>query len=83
MKKHGWIQKGYRFEHGDVTRGQMRTFIAAYEAEHGYAPTQREIARACFITEPVVRHHLKVMARIGQLTHQPGKHRSIRLTEAA
>lgn len=83
MKKHGWMQKGYRFAHGEATRQQMRDFIARYEHEYGYVPTQAEIARACYITEPVVRHHFKVMQAIGQLTYQPGKHRSVRLIGAA
>lgn len=54
-------------------------YLAAYVDEHGYSPSRREIAAACFIAKTQVRTHLDKLALLGHIEHSDGLARGIRL----
>lgn len=57
-------------------------FIRGFIAEHGHAPTDREIQSGMrFSSQSVARHYLAVLERKGALERQAGKARSIVLPE--
>lgn len=67
---------------GNGTRADIYLYIERYVRERGYAPSQREIARACYLAQSTVRYHLRVLAAQGKIEIERGKYRGIRLTEA-
>lgn len=54
-------------------------FLREYLAAHGYAPSQREIADACFISQTAVTRYLDRLRAARRIWSAPGKPRSIRL----
>ena len=66
------------------TTQSVFAFISIYYAEHGYGPSQREIADACFIGRSAVQPHLIKLEAWGCITLDEGKARSLRplMTEA-
>ncbi|MBI5670287.1 MAG: MarR family transcriptional regulator [Chloroflexi bacterium] len=54
-------------------------FIRVYIREWGYAPSIREIARACYISPGNVYRYLDKLEGKGLIERQPGVARSIRL----
>jgi SOS-response transcriptional repressor LexA len=56
-------------------------FIVAYSAEHGFAPSQREIARQCYISLSMVARYLDRLELSGRITRTGGQARSIRVVE--
>ncbi len=59
-------------------------FIRQHQAEHGYAPTIREIGDAMGIRSTNgVSDHLKALERRGWIKRAPGAARAIRILEAA
>ena len=73
-------------EGGQVfTRQGRRILIAvnAYQADHGYAPTVREIGEMVNLYSPSTVHaHLKTLQERGYITWQPERARTIKATEA-
>jgi repressor LexA len=62
------------------TREKIITFIYAFNEEHGYSPTVRDILKGCDISSTaVVQHHLDVLQREGRIHRDPEVFRSIRL----
>jgi repressor LexA len=62
------------------TREKIITFIYAFNDEHGYSPTVRDILKGCDISSTaVVQHHLDVLQREGRIHRDPEVFRSIRL----
>jgi DNA-binding MarR family transcriptional regulator len=58
-------------------------FILEYmEAHNGLAPSQREIAEACFLVRSAVLRHLDRLEAWARIIREPGKARSIRLPTA-
>ncbi|MEN1682101.1 MAG: hypothetical protein AAGJ46_21185 [Planctomycetota bacterium] len=58
--------------------------IRAYQADHGYSPTLRDIGRRMGISSPNgVRCHLNALQTKGAIEWDPGRARTIRLVEAA
>ncbi len=55
------------------------TFICKYIEEHGFAPSQREIATACYLCRPSVVRYLDRLEAERRISREPGKARSIRL----
>ena len=50
------------------TRERILQFIAAYTDEHGFAPTQREIAKGVGLTSVgAVHRHIEILKKIGLL----------------
>jgi len=65
--------------HND-TRERIFIFLHDFFAEHGYAPTVRDILKGCDISSTaVVQHHLDVLEREGRIHRDPEVFRSIRL----
>lgn len=54
-------------------------YIEAYIEEHQYAPTVREMARACDIAQSTVVYHLEVLEQAGRLRRSRYKSRGLRL----
>ena len=54
-------------------------FLWEYQKEHGYIPTQQEVADHCYLTQPGVSRHLDKLEKWGWLTREEGKARSIKL----
>lgn len=64
--------------------GAVYRFIAAYQAEHGYGPSLRDIAAGVGLsTAQSVHHHIDILAARGSITRTPGIARSIRIAKAA
>jgi DNA-binding MarR family transcriptional regulator len=62
------------------TTERVYEFILSYmEAHNGLAPSQREIAEACFLVRSAVLRHLDRLEAWGRIIREPGKARSIRL----
>lgn len=58
-------------------------FIRTFQATHGYAPTRREIGRACHISTSVVSYNLAILQDAGHLTVAKEVARGIVLVEEA
>jgi DNA-binding MarR family transcriptional regulator len=54
-------------------------FLWEYVQEHGFPPTQQEIAEHCFLTQPSVSRHLDKLEKWGWLTREEGKARGMKL----
>ncbi len=61
------------------TTESVFTFIEAYIAQEGIAPSQREIAEACYLAPSAVLRHLDRLEAWGRIARLPNKARSIRL----
>ncbi len=68
----------------NVTREHILAFLRTYKEKNGYAPTLREIARACAVKSlSVVQFHLDRLELAGTIRRDKDKSRSITLrTEA-
>ena len=53
------------------------TFICAYVAEHGYPPSQREIASGCYLSRSGVVLHLAKLVEQGRISREPHHARGI------
>lgn len=60
----------------DLTE-QIYTFICAYVDQHGYPPSQREIAKACYVSRTGVVQYLKKLVAEGRITREPRQARGI------
>jgi repressor LexA len=68
--------------HFDSRRRQILDFIRSFVDEKGYAPSLREIRRACNIgSMELVQHHLEALERDGYISRHPNTSRSITLGE--
>ena len=56
------------------------TFIRSYIAQHGYSPSVREIACACYASVGTVARYLDKLEAQGRITRVPGQPRTTRLT---
>lgn len=54
-------------------------FLWDYQHEHGFVPTQQEIATRCFLAQSSVSRQLDKLARWGWLSREEGRARTIRL----
>jgi len=54
-------------------------FIEQYIARESIAPSQREIAEACYLAPSAVLRHLDRLEAWGWIIRQPNKARSIRI----
>ncbi len=64
------------------TTGIVYAFIVAYMAQHGYAPSVREIAHGCFLGLGTVMWHLTRLEARGRIRREPGVARSITLVKS-
>lgn len=67
--------------HYEETRNAIYDYLRQQIAHDGYVPTQRDIARACYLAPSTVRYHLRVMEAQGRIQYWHGVWRGIRLTE--
>lgn len=65
-------------KHHPIAR-QICAFIRAYERQHGYAPTIREVADGCYIANSTAIIYLARLEAWGWVTRDPGKARSLRV----
>jgi SOS-response transcriptional repressor LexA len=60
------------------TTKTVYVYLWNYYREHGFPPTQQEIADACFITRSGIPRHLDRLTIWGWLERESGKARSFR-----
>lgn len=61
---------------------QILKFVTEYQAEHGYAPTWREIQRTMgWPTVSMVTYHMRQMREAGLVTWDRYKSRTLRLVK--
>ena len=65
----------------DETSRTVYEFICTYIHEHGYSPSQRDIAQGCYINAASVVRYLDKLEAKGYIRREPGKARSIILSE--
>ncbi|MBL8152759.1 MAG: MarR family transcriptional regulator [Anaerolineae bacterium] len=63
----------------DQTTHQVYRFLCHYFHEHGFMPSQQEIADACLLTQSGISRHLDKLARWGWIEREDGKARGLRL----
>ncbi|MEZ4672581.1 MAG: MarR family transcriptional regulator [Anaerolineae bacterium] len=63
----------------DQTTRDVYQFLWKYFQEHGFAPTQQEIARECYLAQSSVSRHLDKLARWGWLEREGGRSRALHL----
>ena len=57
------------------------TFLRQYAEEYGYPPSQREIAKACYMSRAGVIRHLDRLEYLGCIRRQPALARGITITD--
>ena len=60
------------------TTKDVYLFLWNYYQEHGYSPTQQEIADACYLARTSVTRHLDKLTIWGWISREDGKARAIR-----
>lgn len=58
---------------------EILNYIRHYISEHGYAPTQQEISRCCYISRTHLIRYLQGLEERGVIRRLRRKHRGIRL----
>jgi repressor LexA len=58
-------------------------FIRTYIEQHGYNPSQREIADGCYLNQSTVYNQLIRLEAAGLIDREPGRARSICLRKRA
>jgi DNA-binding MarR family transcriptional regulator len=61
------------------TTNTVYQFLWDYQQEHGFVPTQQEVAEECFLAQSSVSRHLDKLAKWGWLSREEGRARGIRL----
>ena len=61
------MMRGQLTEHGNEIRRQMLEYIGQYISEHGYAPSNKEIADAIQIAPSCVWQHMNILLAQGDL----------------
>lgn len=56
-------------------------FIAAFHQQHGHAPSQREIAKGCWMSQTTVRYHLRKLHEEGRIIYRAGTMRGLGLAD--
>lgn len=65
---------------GAERRSRMVGFIRAFQRDHGYSPTVREVGSAVGLhSTGAIMHHLAQLEAGGVITHEPSKSRTIRI----
>lgn len=65
-------------------RRRVLDFLHDFHTSNGYMPTSAEIAQGLgWKSANAADEHLQALVRLGMITRQPGRGRSIRLTAAA
>lgn len=60
------------------TTKDVYTFVWTYYEQHGFGPTQQEIAETCFLAQSSVSRHLDKLTIWGWISREEGKSRSVR-----
>lgn len=63
------------------TSNNVYDFIRGFFAEHGYSPTLREIANACFMSTTTVVRYLDKLCAAGRISRELQRPRSIALLD--
>lgn len=66
----------------DDTSKMVYEYIRTYIHEHGYAPSQRDIATGCYINVASVMRYLDRLEAKAYIRREPNKARSITICEA-
>lgn len=60
---------------------QIYVFICTYIREHGYAPSQQEIASGCYLGRTTLLRHLDKLEMMGRIQREDAKPRSIHIID--
>lgn len=60
------------------TTVEIYVYLWHYYQEHGFSPTQQEIAEACYVARSGVSRHLDKLTIWGWVTREDGKARGVR-----
>lgn len=63
------------------TTSLVFSYISTFIQQHGHAPSQREIARGCYLAQSSVRYHLAKLKADGRISYDPGKARNLTITK--
>jgi SOS-response transcriptional repressor LexA len=63
------------------TMDTVYDYICRHIQEHGYPPSQREIAAACYLGKTTLVRYLDRLEMSGRITHDVGHARSIRIID--
>jgi SOS-response transcriptional repressor LexA len=67
---------------GRVARDRIVTFIAAYWARYGWAPTRDDVAEGVGLASSSgLTTHIEQLVAAGRIRHIPGSPRSLRVVE--
>lgn len=66
----------------ELTR-TLYCYIVRYVAANGHAPTQREMAEACYVSNGTISRHLDRLAMYGWIVRTAGRHRAVVLQNPA
>jgi repressor LexA len=58
---------------------KIYVYIRDYIQQHGFPPSQREIADACFVSVSALVRHLDRLEHQGRISRELGKARSINI----
>lgn len=72
---------GMKTLHNDPICESVYNFVQRYIDQHHYAPSQREIARACFMGKSTVLRCLDKLEAKGLISREPGRARGIGLLQ--
>jgi SOS-response transcriptional repressor LexA len=56
-------------------------FIDEFIQQKGHAPSQREIARGCYLAQSSVRYHLAKLQAEGRINYDRGKARALSVSQ--
>lgn len=56
-------------------------FIQDFIRQKGHAPSQREIARGCYLAQSSVRYHLAKLQAEGRISYNRGKARALSIVQ--
>lgn len=59
------------------TQDLVFSYISTFIQQHGHAPSQREIARGCYLAQSSVRYHLAKLKAEGKISYKHGQARSL------
>ena len=60
---------------------QIYIFIRDYIEDRGHSPSQREIAKGCYVALGTVSKHLSILQARGLIDYEPHQPRSISLSK--
>lgn len=80
----GTINEGYpqfHYQSFETTGLDVLAYLASHIEEKGYAPSQREMMRACYLAHSSIRYQLSKLREHGFIIYQRGVARGLQVTD--